>query len=106
MVTGVSLKGIGAVLVGLQPVGRGYRPITLGIAGNYNRYGSIDGIEEDLGTELVLAYFADRVRDGAFVLDPSYVDDYGKPPHDIECLLAYFERNLSDSSDDYPAAAL
>lgn len=46
-VTGISLRGIDAVLVGLRPVGDRYRPLTLGIAGKYNRLGSIDRIEED-----------------------------------------------------------
>ena len=52
-VTGISLKGVDAVLVGLQPAGRAYRPITRGIAGAYNRLGSIDGIQEGLNTELM-----------------------------------------------------
>lgn len=107
MITGISLKGIDAVLVGLAPDGPGrYRPITLGIAGNYNRLGSIDAIENNLNTELVLAYFVDSVRDGRLFLDPSYEGQYGKPPRDVECLLNYFERNVSESSEERPAAAL
>lgn len=107
MVSGVSLKGFDAVLVVLRPLaGSGYAPITLGIKGNYNRFGSIDFIEEDRHTDLVVAYFTERVHDGRLVLDPDYEGSYGKPPNDIENLLNYFERNVSDSTDECPAAAL
>lgn len=107
MISGVSLKGCDAVLVVLCPeAGRGYAPITLGIKGSYNRFGSIDFIEEGLDTDLVLAYFTDRVGDGRLHLDPDHEDSYGKPPNDIEALLNYFERNVSDSSEEHPAAAL
>lgn len=108
-VTGVSLRGSDAVLVGLRPVDNGYRPVTLGIAGTYDRLGSIDGITEDLNTRLVLAYFRDRARSGEFVPDPDHAKDYGNPPHDIERLLRYFERNVSERGgffDENPAATL
>ncbi|MEV5202002.1 hypothetical protein [Streptomyces sp. NPDC053720] len=105
-VTGISLRGTDAVLVGLRPVGDRYRPLTLGIVGEYNRLGSIDRIAEDPHTDLVAEYFHRRARAGDFVMDPGYADDYGNPPRDIECLLAYFERNVSDSSEEHPAATL
>ncbi|MEU2673828.1 hypothetical protein ABZ622_34185 [Streptomyces sp. NPDC007164] len=105
-VTGISLRGTDAVLVGLRPVGDRYRPLTLGIVGEYNRLGSIDRIAEDPHTDLVAEYFHRRARAGDFVMDPGYADNYGNPPRDIECLLAYFERNVSDSSEEHPAATL
>ena len=105
-VTGVSLKGVGAVLVGLRETDGGLRPVTLGVAGSYNRLGSIDGIKEDLNTELVLRYFTDRVADGRFVLNSAYANDYGNPPAGLEALLNYLERNVSESSEERPAAAL
>ncbi|MEU4781825.1 hypothetical protein [Micromonospora sp. NPDC023633] len=105
-VTGVSLKGVDAVLVGLREAGGGLRPVTLGIAGHYNRLGSVDGIAEDLNTELVFRYFTDRAADGRFALDPAYADDLGNPPADLEALLNYLERNVSESSEQRPAAAL
>jgi hypothetical protein len=105
-ITGISLRGADAVLVGLHPVAGGYQPITFGITGNYNRLGSIDGIEDDLNTDLVHAYFCDRARTGDLLLDPYHAQDYGNPPNDIENLLNYFERNVSDSTEEDPAAAL
>lgn len=105
-VTGVSLKGVDAVLVGLCESDGGLRPVTLGVAGSYNRLGSVDGIAEDLNTELVFRWFTDRVADGRFVLNPAYANDYGNPPTDLEALLSYLERNVSDSSEERPAAAL
>lgn len=105
-ITGISLKGVDAVLVGLQPAAGGLRPITLGITGTYNRAGSIDNIREGLHTDLVFAYFRERAETGQFVLDPGYKRDYGNPPRDIESLLRYWERNVTDSTDEHPAATL
>lgn len=105
-VTGISLRGTDAVAVGLMAAEDAYRPVTLGITGCYNRLGSIDGIEEDLNTDLVFAYFSRSARSGDFVMDAEYADAYGDPPRDIEALLGYFERNVSDSSEECPAATL
>ncbi|WP_329203623.1 hypothetical protein [Streptomyces sp. NBC_01435] len=105
-VTGISLRGTDAVAVGLMATEGGYRPVTLGITGCYNRLGSIDCIEEDLNTDLVFAYFSRSARSGDFILDTEYADAYGDPPQDIEALLSYFERNVSDSSEECPAATL
>ena len=94
MVTGVSLHGIDASVVVLRRAGDAYQPITLGIAGTYDRYGSIDGITEDTNTDLVLTYFRDRLRDGRFVVDTDYLKIEAESPFtDIEELLWCFERN-------------
>lgn len=66
MITGVSLMPVHATLVVLRRVGGDYLPITLGITGTYDRIGGIDGVDEDLNTELVVRYFLDRYRDGRF----------------------------------------
>lgn len=105
-VSGISLRGADAVLVVLEPDGDQYRPVTLGVTGCYDRLGSIDNIKEDLNTALVTTYFRDRATAGDFVLNAQYAHDYGNPPRDIESLLGYFERNVSDSSERYPAATL
>ncbi|MFI8438694.1 hypothetical protein ACIGJO_34190 [Streptomyces sp. NPDC079020] len=105
-VTGISLRGTDAVAVGLVAGEGGYRPVTLGITGNYNRLGSIDGIKRDPNTDLVLEYFCRCAWSGDFVMAEEYADAYGDPPHGIDSLLSYFERNVSDSSEERPAATL
>ncbi|MCX4964026.1 hypothetical protein OHA98_04165 [Streptomyces sp. NBC_00654] len=105
-VTGISLRGTDAVAVGLMANEGGYRPVTLGITGNYNRLGSIDGIERDRNSDSVFEYFCRRAWSGDFVMAKQYADAYGDPPHDIDSLLSYFERNVSDSSEERPAATL
>src|SRR5687768_14655439 len=105
-VTGISLFTADAVMVALDRDGAGYRPITLGVAGGYSGYGTIEEIAEDRNTELIMAYCLDRARDGDMVFDDDYRRDFGIPPRDIERLLCYFERNFCDSSDDRPALAL
>ncbi len=97
MATGVSLKGANAALVLLQPAADHHVPIALAIKGTYNRLGSLDGIEEDANTQLVLQFFLDRLRFGAFRVDEeSLADNQCFPIHRIEDLLQGFERNIND----------
>jgi hypothetical protein len=110
MVTGLSLHGIDATLVPLLRESAGYRPITLGIAGTYDRYGAIDGIVEDTNTELVLAHFLVRLGDGGFVVDTETLRIGAEQPvSDIEDLVWCFERNgmsLAFAPDFEPVATL
>ena len=77
MISGVSLKGADAVLVPLQRPHGDYVPIALAVKGNYNRLGSIDGIEEDANTRLVLGFFQAGLRTGAFAVDEEYLRALG-----------------------------
>lgn len=109
MVTGLSLRGIDATLVVLRRSGEAYRPITLGIAGSYDRYGGIDAVIEDVNTDLVLTHFLDRRRNGGFVLDTNHLKiDADSPVTDIEDLLWCFERNCLCLAYDFedPVATL
>src|SRR6516162_5759426 len=97
MVTGVSLKGADAALVLLQKRGENYHPIALAIRGNYDRLGSIDGIEEDDNTEAILAFFLAKLKTGEFVVDKEYFEICEcYPIEDIEDLLHCFERTMND----------
>jgi len=69
--------------------GERYRPISLGIPGSYNRYGSIDVDTPSANTEAVLSYFRDRLRDGGLVVNGRRDESID----DIEQLLWLFERN-------------
>src|SRR5687768_9189732 len=60
MVTGVSLRGVGAALVLLRRSEGSYFPISLAFFGESDRGGAIDVAEEDTNARLVTAYFADR----------------------------------------------
>jgi hypothetical protein len=99
MATGVSLKGADAALVLLQPSAAGYDPIALAIKGSYDRLGSIDGVDEDANTRLVLRYFLDGLRSGSFTVDEEYLAVSKRfPIRTIEDLLFGFERNMNDGS--------
>jgi hypothetical protein len=93
-------------MVGLVRDGEGHRPVTLGVAGTYNGYGVIEDVVEDRNTELIMAYCLDRARSGEMAFHPDYKQDLGAPPRDIASVLAYFERNFCDSSDEWPALSL
>ncbi len=95
MVSGVSLKGADAALVILQQSTDHYAPLALAIKGNYNRLGSIDGIDEDTNTQLVLQFFLESLRTGAFAVDGHLPGN--TPIRTIEDLLQWLERNMNDS---------
>jgi len=97
MVTGVSLKGADAALVLLHQSSDQYVPMALAVKGNYNRLGSIDGIDEDANTQSVLRFFQESLRSGAFTVDEEYLQGHGCfPIQTIENLLQGFERNMND----------
>ncbi|MBN9117691.1 MAG: hypothetical protein J0I06_00720 [Planctomycetes bacterium] len=97
MVTGVSLKGSEAALVLLQQENEVHYPIALAINGQYDRLGSIDMIDIDENTALVLRYFRDQLGAGAFVVDEESLRLHKAYPIDaIEQLLRGFERNIND----------
>jgi hypothetical protein len=100
MITGVSLKGAHAALVLLQQAGEVYHPIALAAQGAYNRLGSIDGIQEDANTALILKYFLERGQRGEFVVDQDYLRAcHCFPIENMERLLAAFERNINDNPE-------
>jgi hypothetical protein len=97
MITGVSLKGSEAALVLLQQHEESYHPIALAITGQYDRLGSIDGIDEDENTDLVLDYFLNQLAEQAFVVDVESLRIHESYPiATIEQLLRGFERNMND----------
>lgn len=97
MITGVSLKGAEAALVPLLRVDTGYLPFALAIKGSYNRLGSIDYIEEDANTAMVLEFFLRQLQSGNFVLSPACLRHSNSYPLvSIEKLLNGFERNIND----------
>lgn len=97
MATGVSLKGARTVLVLLSRIGTRYLPITLPITGQYNRLGSIDSIEDDDNTPLILAYFLDKLQAGELVIDEEELG-YGQIEN-LEQLLGLIERNVTLETD-------
>ncbi len=97
MATGVSLKGADAAVVLLRQVASAYAPMSLAIKGNYNRLGSIDAIEEDANTRLVLRFFLEGLRSGVFTVEEEYLAGHRCfPIRTIEDLLQGFERNMND----------
>lgn len=96
MITGLSLVGDATAVV-LRETGGGYEPMLQPIRGTYDRYGSIDGIEENPNTDEVLAYFKAKLDEGRFVVTES-IDT-------IEDLLSAFERNCLSYDGLGPASA-
>ena len=96
MITGVSLRGADAALVLLQGSEERYAPLALAIQGNYNRLGSMDGIQEDANTRLVLSFFLQSLQAGVFTVDAeSLRSSLCFPIRTIENLLQAFERNMN-----------
>jgi hypothetical protein len=98
MLTGVSVDRVGATAVILRRTATGYEPVTLGINGEYNGYGTIWSIDEGRNTELVYDFFATQYRSGRFMAkDQTYDGDYEMFTDDdgIEDLLSVIERTCS-----------
>jgi len=71
--------------------------MALAFKGNYNRLGSIDGIDEDANTKSVLRFFQESLQSGIFTVDEEYLQGHGCfPIQTIEDLLQSFERNMND----------
>lgn len=93
-VSGLSLRAANAVHVGLIALTPGrWQPLTLPLAGCYDRLGSIDGFKPDFRTEMLVAGFARFARAGRVAADDvagEFAEFTGAP--DILGLLAMFER--------------
>jgi hypothetical protein len=98
MLTGVSVDHVGATAVILRRTDAGYEPVTLGISGEYNGYGTIWSIDEGRNTELVYDFFEAQSRTGRFMAKEPTVNGDPEPftdDCDIEDLLALIERTCA-----------
>ncbi|PJE00755.1 MAG: hypothetical protein CK429_36095 [Mycobacterium sp.] len=99
LISGVNLTGIEATAVLLQRADDGrYHPIALGIQGNYDGFGCIDGVAADANTAALTAFFSHAYRQGRFIAhdhthrgDPDWFD----PDIAIESLLYLVERTTT-----------
>lgn len=100
MITGVNLgTSHDAAAVLLHRISPGqYSPISLGIHGTYDGYGSLDGVAEDLNATLLTRFFSAAYRAGRFQAhdfthdgDPAWFD----PDIDIDSLLYLVERTTT-----------
>ncbi|MFN6548152.1 hypothetical protein [Mycolicibacterium nivoides] len=99
LITGVNLRGIDATAVLLRRTRTGqYFPISLGIRGAYDGFGSIEGIAADLNTRLLTRFFTAAYRNGRFLAhDPTHTGDpvWFDPDITIESLLYLVERTTT-----------
>ena len=116
MITGVNLgSSVGTAVVLLHQASRGqYFPISLGIHGTYDGFGSIDWVPVDLNAVLLTRFFSDAHRTGRFqVEDQTRLNDPHRldPDIDIEFLLHLVERTVScsdlfDHAGTYPPSTV
>ncbi len=100
MVTGVSLKGAGAVLVMLEGTNGTFLPAALAIKGTYNRLGAIDTLEEDENVALIEDYLRRQLQAGEFIVQHDYLEpgsDYEQ--YKAEWFLEVLERNINDDPE-------
>lgn len=97
LITGVSLSYVEATAVLLRRTAGGdYCPMTLGIPGAYDGYGSLEFVEPDRNVAAVLAFFSEARRIGRFFAQDTTRDDglsFGDG--DIESLLYLVERTTT-----------
>lgn len=116
MITGINLGSsvdTAVVLLQREPAGQ-YSPISLGIHGTYDGFGSIDGVPGDLNATLLTRFFSDAHRAGRFgAHDQTHVGtpNWFDPDIDIESLLFLVERTVScsdlyDDGSPYPPSTV
>lgn len=100
LLTGINVRMIDATVVLMRRVDTTYQPISLGISGDYDGYGCIEGVQTDRNTELLTHYFTAAHRAGRFqAADQTHSDDpdWFDPVIEIESLLFLVERTNSCS---------
>lgn len=99
LITGVSLSHIDATAVLLRrSAAAQYHPISLGIRGTYDGYGSLDAISTGDDTAALTAFFSNAFRAGRFFArDYTHAEDphWFDPDIAIESLLYLVERTTT-----------
>lgn len=99
--TGVSTWLNEAVLVLVETTGTTFRPVTLGVAGSCNRFGSIDGFKADPNVNAIGAYFRAKLTAKELCIgDPYYLPKGVSVAKDVEQFFQAFERNSSDGASN------
>ncbi|TRW89101.1 hypothetical protein FK535_02230 [Mycolicibacterium sp. 018/SC-01/001] len=99
LITGVSLSYVEATAVLLRRTAAGeYQPISLGIRGAYDGYGSLEFVETDRNVASLLAFCSSERRTGRFYAqDTTRIDQPDLVDGDIESLLYLVERTTSSA---------
>lgn len=112
MLTGVSVDFVGATAVILRCTAAGYEPVALGLSGEYDGYGTIDGIPDDGNSTLVYEYFARESRSGRFTARIHPLEDLVEFDDDfnLDALIGLIESSWSLSptfeGDDFEVLPL
>ncbi|NME68586.1 hypothetical protein [Flammeovirga aprica] len=95
MISGLSLKLSETVAVFLIQQGDILQPISLPIFGTYNRLGTIDCVEENINTVIVLNFFKSKIASGDIKVDWDEVDF--DQVDNIEQLFEIVERGVTQN---------
>lgn len=99
--TGVSLWCNQAVLILVEPDGNSFRPVTLGVKGSCNRFGSIDFFEDDANVSAICAYFRAKLTSKELSIhDDYYLPKGDSTAKDVEQFFQAFERNTSEGDSN------
>jgi hypothetical protein len=102
MVTGISLWAQEAVLVLLDPSEDGtHRPISLGVRGSSNRFGSIDFIKASPNVSQLAAFLRKKFESGELDgLEERYQPKLKDAGEDLERFFQAFERNMNEGDSN------
>jgi hypothetical protein len=99
--SGVSLWRNDAVLILLEPDGKAFWPVTLGVKGSCNRFGSIDGFTADANVSAICEYLRAKLESKELLIgDDYYVPKGESTAQDVEEFFQAFERNTSDGQEN------
>ncbi len=107
MLTGVSIDFIGTMAVVLRYTPAGYEPVSLGISGEYDGAGHLDGLRSDPGTELLHDFLKQSLRRGRFVTTYGYNESSLDGSYRLDAMFGLIENYwVGDDAYEQPAAVL
>ncbi|WP_418003095.1 hypothetical protein ACNO8X_24420 [Mycobacterium sp. PDNC021] len=107
MLTGVSIDFVGTMAVVLRYAPTGYEPVSLGLSGEYDGAGHLDGLRPDRGTQLHYDFLQGCLRSGRFVTTYGYNESDLDDSYRLDAMFGLIENYwMGDDAYDEPTAVL
>ena len=107
MLTGVSIDFVGTMAVVLRYTPTGYEPVSLGLSGEYDGIGHLDGLRPDPGTELLYDFLQGCLRSGRFVTTYGYNESDLDDSYRLDAMFGLIENYwMGDDGYEQPTAVL
>ncbi|KAB7756162.1 hypothetical protein [Mycolicibacterium mucogenicum] len=106
MLTGVSIDFVGTMAVVLRHAPTGYEPVSLGLSGEYDGAGHLDGLRADPGTELLYDFLQGCLHSGRFVTTYGYNESDLDDSYRLDAMFGLIENYWMEDGYQQPTAVL